>query len=323
MCKDLKPSVLLTRRWPAIVEDALRRSYKVTCNETDIPLSKDQFISAMQLYDAICPTVSDRLDAEILLQPNARVKIIGNYGAGFDHIDLEAAKAAGIAVTNTPDVLTRATAELALLLILMTSRRAGEGERQLRALQWSGWRPTHLLGTSLEGKRLGLIGYGRIAKATAQLARVALGMELAYFSRRPAEHDELGAIYMDTLEDLLGTSDVVSLHCPGGAETHHLINASRLSLMKPTAILINTARGSVVNEADLAIALANKTITAAGLDVYAHEPVVDPGLIKLENVVLLPHLGSATAETRAAMGYKVVENLDRFFSGQPLPNQVV
>lgn len=318
----MTPSILLSRRWPSAVEDALRAQYKVTVNDTDTPLSKAQFIDAMYRFDAICPTVSDRIDADILLQPRARVKIIGNYGAGFEHIDLEAARTAGIVVTNTPDVLTQSTAELALLLILMTSRRAGEGERELRSLTWTGWRPTHMLGTSLAGKRLGLIGYGRIARATAKLAQTALGMDIAYHSRRRAEDDCLGATYLASLEELLATSDIVSLHCPGGLETHHLINAERLSVMKSTAILINTARGSVIDENDLAYALARKTIAAAGLDVYEREPKVAEGLIGLDNVVLLPHLGSATLETRTAMGNAVMANLSRFFSGQHLLNQV-
>jgi len=319
---DARPSVLLSRRWPASVENALRERYTVTTNEADIPLSKSQFIEAMHRYDAICPTVTDRIDADILRQPNARVKIVGNYGAGIEHVDLEAARAAGIAVTNTPDVLTQSTAELALLLMLMTSRRAGEGERELRSMAWTGWRPTHLLGTSLAGKRLGLVGFGRIARATARLARAALGMEIAYFSRRRAEDEDPGAIYMASLEDLLATSDVVSLHCPGGPETRHLINAERLALMKPTAIIVNTARGSVIDEGDLALALAARTIAAAGLDVYEREPTVDPRLAALDNAVLLPHLGSATIETRTAMGHAVMANLERFFSGRPLLNPV-
>jgi len=316
------PRLFVSRRWPEAVETELTSRYQVTFNDSDIPISRQQFADAMTQYDAICPTVSDRIDASILQIPDARVRIIANYGAGFEHIDIGAAKSAGIAVTNTPDVLTGATAELALLLMQMASRRAGEGERELRTLAWTGWRPTHLLGTSLGGKRLGLIGYGRIARATAVLARAALGMDIAYFSRRPAQDDALNAIYLDRLETLLSTSDVVSIHCPGGPETHHLIDAGRLALMKSSAILINTARGSVVDEGALACALKAGTIAAAGLDVYAHEPHVHPELMRLDNAVLLPHLGSATIETRTAMGMKVVANLDRFFSGQPLLDRV-
>ena len=311
----MAPKILISRRWPAAVEDRLRARYEVTLNDGDAPLTPEQFKAAMGEYDALCPTVSDRITGDILSVPNPRVRIIGNYGAGFEHIDLDAAKAAGIVVTNTPDVLTDATADLALLLMLMATRRAGEGERELRAGQWTGWRPTHLLGQSLAGKTLGLVGYGRIARATAERAR-AFGMTLAYHSRRRAE-DEAGATYHDTLESLAATADVLSLHTPGGPETRHMVDAALLKRMKPGAVVINTARGSVVNEADLAEALRTGVIAAAGLDVYEREPVVDPALLALSNVVLLPHLGSATIETRTAMGMKVADNLDRFFDGEP------
>jgi len=311
----MKPRILISRRWPEAVEQRLCLRYEVTLNPTDTPLTAEKLRAAMGEYDALCPTVSDRLPAEVLSAPGPRVKIIANYGAGFEHIDLEAAKAAGLVVTNTPDVLTDATAELAVLLMLMTSRRAGEGERELRAGQWTGWRPTHLLGQSLAGKTLGLVGYGRIARATAQRARAALGMEIAYYSRRRAA-DEDGATYHDTLENLAAAADVLSLHTPGGPETHHLVNAALLARMKPTAILINTARGSVVNEHDLAHALEGGVIAGAGLDVYKGEPRLDPVLLAAPNTVLLPHLGSATLETRTAMGMRVVDNLDRFFNGE-------
>ncbi len=312
----MKPKILISRRWPQAVQDRLAARYDVTLNATDRPLTIDQLTAAMAEYDALCPTVSDKIPAQVLSAPSARVKIIANYGAGFEHIDLEAAKAAGLVVTNTPDVLTDSTAELALLLMLMTSRRAGEGERELRAGHWAGWRPTHLLGQSLAGKTLGLVGYGRIARATALRAKAVLGMEIAYYSRRRAA-DEDGATYHDSLESLAAVSDVLSLHTPGGAETHHMVDAALLSRMKPTAILINTARGSVVNEADLAKALTDGVIAGAGLDVYQGEPKVDPVLLAAPNAVLLPHLGSATLETRTAMGMKVADNLDAFFDGKP------
>lgn len=312
----MKPRILISRRWPGAVEARLRQRYDVTLNEGDAPMSVERLRMAMGAYDALCPTVSDRVTAEVLAAPDARVKIIANYGAGYEHIDLAAAKAAGVVVTNTPDVLTDATAELAVLLMLMTSRRAGEGERELRAGQWIGWRPTHLLGRSLAGKTLGLVGYGRIARATARRARAALGMEIAYYSRRRVV-DEEGATYHDTLEGLAAAADVLSLHTPGGPATHHLVDAALLARMKPTAILINTARGSVVAEADLARALGEGTIAGAGLDVYQGEPKVDPVLLAAPNTVLLPHLGSATLETRTAMGMRVADNLDRFFDGEP------
>ena len=312
----MKPKILISRRWPDAVQERLRARYDVTLNATDTPMTIAQLQAAMTEYDAVCPTVSDKMPAEVLSTPGARVKIIANYGAGFEHIDLAAAKAAGLVVTNTPDVLTDATAELAVLLMLMTSRRAGEGERELRAGQWAGWRPTHLLGQSLAGKILGLVGYGRIARATAQRAKAALGMEIAYYSRRRAA-DEDGATYHDSLASLAAASDVLSLHTPGGPETHHMVDAALLSGMKPTALLINTARGSVVNEADLAQALTDGVIAGAGLDVYQGEPAVNPALLAAPNAVLLPHLGSATLETRTAMGMKVADNLDAFFDGKP------
>ncbi|MNS04869.1 Glycerate dehydrogenase [compost metagenome] len=317
----MKPKILISRRWPKAVEARLSVRYDVTLNEGDTPLTLDQLRAAMTEHDALCPTVSDKVPAAVLSAPGARVRIVANYGAGYEHIDLEAAKAAGIAVTNTPDVLTDTTAELAVLLMLMASRRAGEGERELRAGEWTGWRPTHLLGQSLAGKTLGLVGYGRIARATADRARALLGMSIAYHSRRRAENED-GAVYFDTLEALAEASDVLSLHTPGGPQTYHLINAALLKRMKPTAILINTARGSVVNEDDLAQALSDGVIAGAGLDVYQGEPAILPALLAAPNAVLLPHLGSATLETRTAMGMRVADNLDRFFDGEPLLDRV-
>lgn len=317
----MKPKILISRSWPDAVQQRLAARYDVTLNAADTPMTIAQLQAAMTQHDAICPTVSDKMPAEVLNTPGARVKVITNYGVGFEHIDLEAAKAAGVVVTNTPDVLTDATAELAVLLMLMTSRRAGEGERELREGRWAGWRPTHLLGLSLAGKTLGLVGYGRIARATARRAKAALGMQIAYHSRRRVA-DEEGATYHETLEGLAAVADVLSLHTPGGAQTHHLVDAVLLSRMKPTAILINTARGSVVNEADLAKALNDGVIAGAGLDVYQGEPKVNPLLLAAPNTVLLPHLGSATLETRTAMGMRVADNLDAFFDGKPPHDRV-
>jgi lactate dehydrogenase-like 2-hydroxyacid dehydrogenase len=318
-----KPSILLTRRWPRAVEAHLAEQYDVRCNVDDRPLDHASLIDAMRQFDALCPTVTDRIDAEILNVPGRRVRLVANYGAGYEHVDLAAARAAGIVVTNTPDVLTDATADLALLLMLMVSRRAGEGERELRAGQWIGWRPTHLIGSSLGGKTLGLVGFGRIAKATARRAH-ALGMEIAYFSRTRATDDNLGfnARYMSSLAELAREADVLSLHCPGGADTRHLINREILSQMKPNAILINTARGTVVDEEALADALQSGGIAGAGLDVFEREPQVNARLTALDSVVLLPHLGSATIETRTAMGMKVAANLDSFFADKEPPDRV-
>ena len=318
-----RPKILLTRKWPEAVEQHLRERYEVTTNDSDIPLTTSALRDAMRSHDALCPTVTDVIGAEILSETDARVRIVGNYGVGINHIDIAAAARMGIVVTNTPDVLTDATADLALLLILMSTRRAGEGERELRAGQWTGWRPTHLPGQGLSGKTLGLVGFGRIAQATAQRAR-AFGMQIAYHGRRRSSaqiEQETAARHVASLDELVTQCDVLSLHCPGGAETHHLIDKRRLGLLKRTAVLVNTARGSVVDEAALADALEAGTLMAAGLDVYEREPRVDPRLMKMENVVLLPHLGSATLETRIAMGMRVAKNLDQFFAGATPPDR--
>jgi lactate dehydrogenase-like 2-hydroxyacid dehydrogenase len=320
-----RPRILLTRRWTREVEQHLASLYDVTLNEHDAPMTADELRNAMREYDALCPTVTDRIDATVLGVADRRVRLIGNFGVGFNHIDVAAAKQHGIRVSNTPDVLTESTADLAILLLLTATRRAGEGERELREGRWTGWRPTHLMGQSLAGKTLGLVGFGRIAQATARKAHLAFGMKIAYHGRRRAAAEieaETGAQFHASLDALVATVDVISLHCPGGAETFRLIDAARLARMKPTAVLINTARGPVVDEAALVEALAQKRIAAAGLDVYEEEPRVHPGLLALQNAVLLPHLGSATEETRTAMGMRVAANLAEFFAGRPLKDAV-
>jgi lactate dehydrogenase-like 2-hydroxyacid dehydrogenase len=312
------PRILLTRRWPSEVEHYLSQRYDVTINEHDTPLDAAAVKAALSSYDAVCPTVTDKFTADVLSAGAAKVKILGNYGVGVSHIDLHACKRLGIVVTNTPNVLTEATAEIAILLMLMAARRAGEGERQVRAHQWQGWAPTRMIGTDVTGKTLGLVGFGRIGQATAQKARHGFGMRILYYSRKRASPEveaRTGGQHCASLEDLLESSDFVSLHCPGGADTRHLLNAARLDRMKRSAFLINTARGEVVDEAALAAALRNRVIAGAGLDVYEHEPGVPEALRELDNVVLLPHLGSATVETRVAMGMRVAENLERFFAG--------
>lgn len=312
--KVAKPRILLTRRWPEAVEARLAERYEVTLNESDVPLDAAALAQAMREHDALCPTVTDKVTREVILAEGRRTRIIGNYGAGFEHIDLDAARGAGITVTNTPDVLTDATADIAMTLILMTTRRAGEGERELRAGGWTGWRPTHLLGRSLRGKVLGLVGYGRIARAVAERAK-AFGMQVVVHSRSRAE-DVPEDAYHASLDGLLRVADIVSLHAPGGAATRHMIDAAALRAMKRDAVLVNTGRGTLVDEAALAIALREGRIAAAGLDVYEREPVVEAALVDLPNAVLLPHLGSATLETREAMGMKVADNLDAFFAGR-------
>lgn len=320
-----RPRILLTRAWPEAVEDALARRFEVTRNEGDLPLGPDRLKAALGEYDAILPTVTDRLGPEVFDRPGIRTRILANYGVGFAHIDVAAAARAGIVVTNTPDVLSDCTADLAMTLLLMVARRAGEGERELRAGHWSGWRPTHLVGTKVSGKTLGIIGFGRIGQAMAARARGGFGMRILVQNRSALAPEVLaahGAVQVPCVEDLLPACDFVSLHCPGGDANRNLLNAERLALMRPGAILVNTARGEVVDEAALAAALHARRIGGAGLDVYAEEPVVPEALLTAPNSVLLPHLGSATRETREAMGMRVLENLEAFFAGNPPSDRV-
>lgn len=320
-----KPKVFVTRRWPASVEAKLKALYDVTLNEDDRPLTADEFKQALQNYDAVCPTVCDSFPADVINVSNKRCKILGNFGVGYNHIDVDAAKQQDLIITNTPGVLTHSTADVAMTLLLMTARRGAEGDRLVRAKQWTGWCPTHMLSTDVTGATLGLIGFGRIAQAMAKKAHHGFGMKIVYFNPSPANEyvvEDLTASRCQSVEELLQISDFVSLHCPGGATTRHLINADRLKLMKPGAHLINTARGDVVDSEALIAALKNKTIAGAGLDVYEGEPNVPEGFLTLENVSLLPHLGSATLGTRTAMGEKVLANLAAYFAGEPLPDRV-
>ncbi|MBV7519520.1 D-glycerate dehydrogenase [Ensifer sp. ENS12] len=320
-----KPRILVTRRWPAAVEQVLAERFDVTLNEGDVPMTAEGLTDALRTFDAVLPTVSDRLPAELFAGGGLRAKILGNYGVGYNHIDVAAAKAANIVVTNTPGVLTDCTADIAMTLLLAVARRAGEGERQVRAGEWTGWRPTHMIGSKVTGKTLGIIGFGRIGKAMAKRCHFGFDMDVVFYNRSridPAEASRYGARQLDTVEDVLRASDFVSLHCPGGGENRHLINAERLALMKPGAYLINTARGDVIDEAALVAALENGVIRGAGLDVFEAEPNVPERLRRLENVVLLPHLGSAAEETRVAMGMKVVANVTAFFEGREPPDRV-
>lgn len=321
-----KPKVIVTRKWPTPVEEKLKALYDVELNVSDKPMTVAEMQSALQRADAFCPTVSDRVTREVLSVADKRAKIVGSYGVGFNHIDLEAAKENGLIVTNTPEVLTDCTADLALTLMLMIARRAGEGERHARNGEWTGWRPTHMMGTRLTGKTLGCIGMGRIARATAQRAHFGFGMKVIYSDPYPPKPEDLGGMKAEsraTVEDVLREADFVSLHCPGGKDTYRLMNSARLGMMKPTAFLINTARGDVVEEAALVEALKTGKIAGAGLDVFESEPKISPDLIKMENVVLLPHLGSATIETRVAMGMRVLDNLEAYFSGKAPGDRVV
>jgi lactate dehydrogenase-like 2-hydroxyacid dehydrogenase len=321
-----RPVVVVTRRLPDEVEAAVTGEFDALLNRDDRPLDAAGLQDALRSADAVLCTVTDRLTAEVLDASPRRARLLANFGVGFNHIDTAAAKAAGIAVSNTPDVLTDATADLAVTLLLMASRRAGEGERHVRAGSWTGWRPTHMLGRSVSGKTLGLIGMGRIARAVARRAHAGFGMRVIFhdpFPPSPADAAALGAEARDSIDEVLAEADFVSLHCPATPETRHLMDARRFAQMRPDAFLINTARGDVVDEAALVEALRSGTIAGAGLDVYEREPTVSPELLGMENVVLLPHLGSATLETRVAMGMRALENLRLFFAGKPLRDQVV
>ena len=321
-----RPKVVVTRRLPEPVEAELRRDFDPRLNQEDRPLGPDGLQEALRTSDALLCTVTDGLTAEVLSAEPLRARMLANFGVGFNHIDTSAAKARGLAVSNTPDVLTEATADIAITLLLMVSRRTGEGERHVRAGAWTGWRPTHLLGTQVSGKLLGLVGMGRIARAVARRAHHGFGMRVIFhdpFPPSPSEAAALGAESRSSLEQVLEEADFVSLHCPAMPETRHLMNRERLGRMRRSAFLVNTARGDVVDEAALVEALRKGTIAGAGLDVYEQEPKVSPELLSMENVVLLPHLGSATQETRVAMGMRALENLRLFFSGAPLRDRVV
>ncbi|MFO1435073.1 MAG: D-glycerate dehydrogenase [Gammaproteobacteria bacterium] len=321
-----KPKVLVTRAWPKRVEQELQQRYDVTLNTTDVPMTVAQLQDALRNYDAVCPTVSDKISAEVLSATPMRAKILGNFGVGFNHIDLEAAKKAGLTVSNTPEVLTDCTADTAMTLMLMIARRAGEGERHVRTKAWTGWRPTHMMGTKVTGKVLGLIGFGRIAQSMARKAHFGFGMKIIFSDPYPppAEvQNSMGAVQFATPQDVVKQADFVALHCPGGKETYHLFNAELIGMMKPGAYLINTARGDVVDQDALIAALKARTIAGAGLDVYEGEPAVREEFLTMDNVVLLPHLGSATTETREAMGMRVLQNLELFFANKPLRDKVV
>lgn len=311
--------LFVTRPMPPLVEARIGQM-PVEAVIARTPLAPGELAAALRDFDVIVPTITDRLDSALLGEQSVRTRMIANFGAGIEHIDLHAARAAGIAVTNTPDALTDATAELTLTLMLMVARRAGEGERLVRAGGWKGWKPTAMLGQGLSGKVLGLVGYGRIAQAVAARAR-AFGMHIACFTRSPLSEGE-PVRQFPSLEALAAEADILSLHVPGGAATRHMIDADLLARMKPTAILINTARGSVVDETALASALHERRITAAGLDVFEAEPRVHPDLLTCENAVLLPHLGSATIEARTAMGMQALDNVEAWLAGKDLPNRV-
>ncbi|MEM6677676.1 MAG: D-glycerate dehydrogenase [Pseudomonadota bacterium] len=317
-----KPRVICTRKWPERVEAAMQQAFDCTLNVKDVAMTGDELKAALNEYDAVCTTVTDKVTADILAAPG-RAKVLGQFGVGFNNIDLDAAKAAGLTVTNTPGVLTDATADIALTLLLNVCRRTWEGETMLRAGDWTGWRPTQLMGVSPQGKTLGIIGMGRIGKAMAKRCYHALDMKTVFYDAFPVPDAGVPAEQLESVEAVLAVSDVVSLHCPGGGDNLHLLNADRLAATKEGAIIVNSARGDVIHEAALVEALASGHIRGAGLDVFEREPAITEALTSMPNVCLLPHLGSATIETREAMGFTVLKNLEAFFGDQDPPNRVV
>ena len=318
--------VLVTRKWPESVEKKLLDTFETTLNIGDTPLSEADLISAMQNYDALLPTVTDKISSKVIECQNRRAKIIGNFGVGFNNIDINSAKKSEVVVTNTPEVLTDCTADIAMLLMLGISRRAYEGENHVRKKEWSGWRPTHMMGTKVTGKTLGLLGMGRIAQAMAHKSHFGFNMNILYYDpyfNNNEISDKFKAKPCNDLKQLLNNSDFVSLHCPSTDETRGIINKETIAMMKNSAYLINTARGDIINESDLINALRNNVIKGAGLDVYDKEPSVPENLTNLKNVFLLPHLGSATEETREAMGMRVYKNILSYFNDENPLDRVV
>jgi lactate dehydrogenase-like 2-hydroxyacid dehydrogenase len=319
------PRVIATRRLPEPVEHELARDFDAVLNADDHQFSEVELQGALREADGLLCTVTDRLTAAVLATEPRRCRILANFGVGHNHIDVAEAGRRGIVVSNTPGVLTEATADLAMTLMLIVARRTGEGEREVRASRWTSWGPTHMMGADVSGQTLGIIGLGRIGRAVARRAHAGFGMKVLSYTPHPipaAEAEQLGVVQRRSIKDVLVESDFVSLHCPASPATYHLIHAERLRLMKPSAFLINTARGDIVNERDLVRALNEKWIAGAGLDVYEHEPQVPAELLGRENVVLLPHLGSATFSTRVAMSLKAVGNLRAFFREGKAPDQV-
>ncbi|EEE37484.1 glyoxylate reductase [Rhodobacteraceae bacterium KLH11] len=314
--------LLITRPMTDAVEARARARFDVELRSATTPLTQQEMQRALAEFDIVVPTLGDQFSAGLFAQsPNPRCKLLANFGVGYNHIDVEAARAAGIAVTNTPGAVTDATADIALTLLLTTARRAGEGERLVRSGQWQGWHPTQMLGHHVTGKTVGIVGMGRIGQAIARRCQFGFGMRVAYHSRNAKELD-FEAEYMPDLLSLVAAVDFVVLAVPGGAETRHLIDARVLAAMAPSALLINIARGEVVDEVALIAALRSGQIAGAGLDVYEFEPKVPQALCDMENVTLLPHLGTATEEVRSDMGHMALDNVAAFVEGRPLPNPV-
>lgn len=314
--------LLITRRLPDAILNSAQARFDVTLKDDLTPLSAAEACAALQDYDAILPTLGDCFDAKVFEGGPHRCKILANFGVGYNHIAADAAAAAGIAVTNTPGAVTDATADIALTLMLMTCRRAGEGERLVRSGNWTGWQPTQMLGLHMTGKTLGVVGMGRIGKAIAKRAHYGFDMDVVFFNRSTVSDAGLPARQLPSLKDVMSIADVVVVAVPASPATHHLINAEALSFMKPTGHIVNIARGDVMDEMALVDALERKSIAGAGLDVYEFEPNVPDRLKELDNVVLFPHLGTSALEVRESMGQMALDNLIAFANGDPLPNSV-
>jgi glyoxylate reductase len=323
--RSKRPFVIVTRKLPDPIETRMMELFACRLNLDDTPLSKPELITAAGRADVLVPTVTDRIDTEVLDAAGPALKLIASFGTGVDHVDLAAAQRRGIIVTNTPGVLTEDTADMTMALILAVSRRLAEGERLIRSGGWTGWGPTSMLGHRIWGKRLGIVGMGRIGMAVARRAK-GFGLSVHYHNRRPVPDEvenALEATYWESLDQMLAHMDIVSVNCPHTPATYHLLSARRLRLLQPQAILVNTARGEIVDEEELLRLLEIRAVAGAGLDVFEHEPAIDPRLRALDNVVLLPHMGSATIEGRLAMGEKVIINIKTFADGHRPPDRVL
>jgi glyoxylate reductase len=320
-----RPKVVVTRKLPDAIEARMGELFDVVLNSVDRPMSADALAAALADADVLVPTIVDRIDAPLIERAGARLKLIANFGNGVDHIDLKAARARNILVTNTPGVLTDDAADMAMALILAVPRRLAEGERLVRSREWDGWGPTAMLGRRVSGKKLGILGMGRIGQAIALRAR-GFGLEIHYHNRRRLPHiveKAVDAVWHEALDDMLTEIDILSINCPHNASTHHMIDARRLELLGPNGYLVNIARGEIVDEPALIDALERRRVAGAGLDVFEHEPAIDPRLVALPNAVLLPHMASATIEARHATGEKVIANIRMWADGHRPPDQVL
>ncbi|MCH7889349.1 MAG: D-glycerate dehydrogenase [Proteobacteria bacterium] len=320
-----KPLVVITRKLPEVIETRIMELFDTRLNDDDAPMSQADLIAAMKTADVLVPTITDRIDKEVIAHANPNLRLIANFGNGVDHIDLAAARERNLTVTNTPGVLTEDTADMTMALILAVPRRLAEGERLVRSGEWTGWGPTFMLGHRIWGKRLGIVGMGRVGTAVARRAR-GFGLSIHYHNRHRAPEEveaELEATYWESLDQMLARMDIISVNCPHTPATYHLLSARRLKLLRPHAYVVNTSRGEVIDENALTRMLRGGEIAGAALDVFEHEPAINPKLLELDNVVLLPHMSSATIEGRIDMGEKVVINIQSFVDGHSPPDRVI